>query len=437
MSKDLQRLFDSVQYDDEGDWEEEPLTSRDPDDEEETLESPMTEPATHLALEKEAEEKDIKLSTKLVLQDGEGRILVLKDAYSNFWDLPGGHVGDGEKIVESLIREVKEEVGVDVNEEDVEELFVREIKLGKETKPVTFFYQLVEVVPDVSLSEEHEEFKWADREELTDLNLGVFHEMLEEAEEVIEKADIPRTLEGPVDRKLYGKKKQAVAISSLPFEAPGAFGAMVKARPGLVPKKVRVRRGGKTFQAIRWIKPEQVEQIDENDYQEKLDYLRSILHEGVVTDEEMKRVYNTLEKAAKTLPEEHLRIVTRLAVHDYQDKDFWERDIIGRTFKNPDNITARISIASNQGFATLAHEIAHGLEIAGDDKFQKFLNKVNEHWAILRTMKNYAGFPTKYSWENPSEFFCECYQFFWRQPNAFKKRNPYMHSLLKKEFGND
>ncbi|MCL2756071.1 MAG: NUDIX domain-containing protein [Firmicutes bacterium] len=47
-----------------------------------------------------------------------------KDLYSNTWDISvGGHVGAGEDIIDSAIREVEEEVGLKLKKVDLEHLF--------------------------------------------------------------------------------------------------------------------------------------------------------------------------------------------------------------------------------------------------------------------------------------------------------------------------
>jgi len=51
----------------------------------------------------------------LVVQEGKFLALELEIGRKRLWDLPGGKVEDGEKPMETLLREVKEETGLDVN----------------------------------------------------------------------------------------------------------------------------------------------------------------------------------------------------------------------------------------------------------------------------------------------------------------------------------
>ena len=70
-----------------------------------------------------AKAMDSSISVKAIIKGPLGT-LVLKDAYSDYWDLPGGHVQDGEVLKDALIREVLEETGLNVTK--VKEMRKRE-----------------------------------------------------------------------------------------------------------------------------------------------------------------------------------------------------------------------------------------------------------------------------------------------------------------------
>ncbi len=63
------------------------------------------------------------LSVYLILER-EGRILLglrHNTGYMDgYWALPAGHAEDGERARQSMIREAKEEIGIDINEDDLE-----------------------------------------------------------------------------------------------------------------------------------------------------------------------------------------------------------------------------------------------------------------------------------------------------------------------------
>lgn len=132
----------------------------------------------------EIQKSDIKYSVKAFIKDFQGNILILDDAYSKFWDLPGGHLDDGETTIDGLARELQEEIGVKINKRHPIEIFTREMKLGKETKPVTFFIIHVSPRPEITISEEHNGYEWIQPSDMHKYNLGVFKDAIGAAEKI-------------------------------------------------------------------------------------------------------------------------------------------------------------------------------------------------------------------------------------------------------------
>jgi len=46
--------------------------------------------------------------------DDAGRVMLVRPIYKDYWDIPGGYVDTGETPYEACTREVKEELGIDV-----------------------------------------------------------------------------------------------------------------------------------------------------------------------------------------------------------------------------------------------------------------------------------------------------------------------------------
>jgi 8-oxo-dGTP pyrophosphatase MutT (NUDIX family) len=115
------------------------------------------------------EEEDMLRVSKAVIADNDERILILKRA-SNLiteetpweWDLPGGHVQEGEKDSDALAREVEEETSL--MPDYVPDWFM----LSGSTR----FFFLDEWGGTVSLSEEHSEYEWIDPAEAGNYDLG-------------------------------------------------------------------------------------------------------------------------------------------------------------------------------------------------------------------------------------------------------------------------
>lgn len=64
--------------------------------------------------------KKVVLVVACALVDGDGRVLLAKrppgKAMAGLWEFPGGKVHEGERPEEALIRELHEELGIDVTE---------------------------------------------------------------------------------------------------------------------------------------------------------------------------------------------------------------------------------------------------------------------------------------------------------------------------------
>ncbi len=50
----------------------------------------------------------------MICIDDQSRVLLVRPTYKDYWDVPGGYVTQGESPRDAAIREVREELGVDV-----------------------------------------------------------------------------------------------------------------------------------------------------------------------------------------------------------------------------------------------------------------------------------------------------------------------------------
>jgi len=58
-------------------------------------------------------------SSALILENSVGQVLIVKANYKPYWTFPGGIVDPGETPRQGAIRETREEVGIDVNADDI------------------------------------------------------------------------------------------------------------------------------------------------------------------------------------------------------------------------------------------------------------------------------------------------------------------------------
>ncbi len=108
--------------------------------------------------------KDSKKIAKAVLYKDDKVLLLKRSDYmkkhAGEWDLPGGHIIEGETLEDGLLREVWEETGLKIKEP---------VKLHSKGDDTYYMADL----PDakIKLSDEHTEHKMFSLEDLEDLNL--------------------------------------------------------------------------------------------------------------------------------------------------------------------------------------------------------------------------------------------------------------------------
>ena len=111
--------------------------------------------------------------------DGEGNILV-QDRKNPNWPgitFPGGHVEHGESFVDSVIREVKEETGLDI--ENPVLCGVKQFQTNDDCRYVVLFFQTNRFSGELRSSDEGEVF-WIPRQDLHKYPLASdFAEMVE------------------------------------------------------------------------------------------------------------------------------------------------------------------------------------------------------------------------------------------------------------------
>jgi 8-oxo-dGTP diphosphatase len=124
-----------------------------------------------------ATEKKFHVGVKALIENDKGQILLLHEArvqvdpHLEHWDFPGGRMEDGEKVIDTLKREIQEESGI---EKIFGASFVasvisnHEIKLkdGEIVGLVLMVYR-VKVAPEakIVLSDEHHAYEWVGRAE--------------------------------------------------------------------------------------------------------------------------------------------------------------------------------------------------------------------------------------------------------------------------------
>ena len=93
------------------------------------------------------------------------KVLLVYEKRGNFWGFPKGHMEEGETEIETALREVKEEVGIDVKINPEKRYPINYI-IGNEIDKTTVLYLATPITEDVVMQEaEIENLKWCSYEE--------------------------------------------------------------------------------------------------------------------------------------------------------------------------------------------------------------------------------------------------------------------------------
>ena len=110
----------------------------------------------------------MKKVAKLLMIDPEDKYLIMyRSNHPTFGkdpDLPGGTLEDNETLLETMLREVKEEAGVDVDASNVREVYSGTDYSAHGTHYSLFISKLNDK-PRIVMSWEHSSHEWLDKEE--------------------------------------------------------------------------------------------------------------------------------------------------------------------------------------------------------------------------------------------------------------------------------
>ena len=97
------------------------------------------------------------------------KVLLVYEKNRNFWGFPKGHMEEGETEIETALREVKEEVGLDV-EIDLEKRYTLNYIIRDEIDKTTVLYIAKTKNEEIVMQEnEIENAKWCSFEEAIDI----------------------------------------------------------------------------------------------------------------------------------------------------------------------------------------------------------------------------------------------------------------------------
>jgi len=119
----------------------------------------------------------------------EHTFLALKDAYSEYWDIPGGRTNPGEinlPITECLRRELLEKLGLNLQFDTKElfDVFKFRVNPGNKLAPninlFLVFYHTIYISGDIVLNEESLKYEWLDKESYKQYSFGAYQKVVDQ-----------------------------------------------------------------------------------------------------------------------------------------------------------------------------------------------------------------------------------------------------------------
>ncbi len=103
----------------------------------------------------------------IIIKDN--KVLLINEIHGNFWGFPKGHMENGENEIKTALREVKEEVGLDVKI-DTDKRYVLNYIIDNKIDKTTVLY-VAEPISDKIVMQESEidNVKWCSFDEALDL----------------------------------------------------------------------------------------------------------------------------------------------------------------------------------------------------------------------------------------------------------------------------
>ncbi|MFE9323556.1 NUDIX hydrolase [Nocardia sp. NPDC052278] len=118
----------------------------------------------------------VKVAVSAVVRDSQGRILMIHRTDNDRYSIPGGGLEAGETITQALVREVKEETGIDVRVTDLIGIFSNPEHViayddGEVRQEFSICFHADPIGGDLRTSSESKEVRWVAPNDISSLNV--------------------------------------------------------------------------------------------------------------------------------------------------------------------------------------------------------------------------------------------------------------------------
>ena len=122
------------------------------------------------------EANSIVVAVTAFVQDKHGRLLMIRRTDNDMYSIPGGAQDIGETVGHAVIREVKEETGIDVEPVNLIGIYsdpnhIIEYTNGEVRQQFSICFRAIPVGGNLQTSDESSEVIWVDQEDLYKLNI--------------------------------------------------------------------------------------------------------------------------------------------------------------------------------------------------------------------------------------------------------------------------
>ncbi|MGW4071663.1 NUDIX hydrolase [Nocardia grenadensis] len=118
----------------------------------------------------------VKVAVSALVQDEQGRILLIRRSDNGKYSVPGGGLEAGETVTQAVVREVREETGIDVEVTELVGVFSNPEHIiaydnGEVRQEFSICFRAQPIGGDLRTSDESTEVEWVQPTELSDRDI--------------------------------------------------------------------------------------------------------------------------------------------------------------------------------------------------------------------------------------------------------------------------